>query len=118
MPNKIVDKDGTITISKEVIANIAGAATKECYGIVGMASQSFSEELFELIGSDSVSKGIRVTMKDNKIDIELYIVVSYGTKISAVAQNIMDNVRYKVEKLTGMDLDRVNVIVQGVKTID
>ncbi len=118
MPNKIISNNGTITISKEVIADIAGAATVECYGIVGMATQTLQDSLFQLIGSESPNKGIVVKTKDDKISIDLYILVSYGTKISVVAQNIIENVRYKVEKLTGVSIEKINVIVQGVRTID
>ncbi len=118
MPNKMKTKDGTITITKDVIADIAGAATTECYGIVGMASQKIQDGLFQLIGSESMNKGIIVRTKNERITIDLYILVSYGTKISVVAQNIIENVRYKVETLTGVKIEKINVIVQGVRTID
>jgi len=118
MPNKIVSQNGTITISKDVIADIARAATVECYGIVGMATQKFQDSLFQLIGTESVNKGIVVKTKNDSISIDLYILVSYGTKISVVAQNIIENVRYTVERLTGVNIEKINVIVQGVRTID
>ena len=118
MPNKINAENGMITISKDAIRDIAGAATVECYGIVGMAKQTLQDSLFQLIGTESPNKGISVKTKDEQITIDLYILVSYGTKISVVAQNIIENVRYKVEKLTGVNVEKVNVIVQGVRTID
>lgn len=118
MTNKIVVEDGTITITKDVIANIAGAAAVECYGIVGMASHKLQDGLFQLIGNESLNKGIIVRLKENRITIDMYIVVSYGTRISVVAQNIIENVRYQVERTTGIGIEKINVIVQGVKVID
>lgn len=118
MTNRIIAEDGVITISKDVIAHIAGAAAVECYGIVGMANRKLQDGLYQLIGNESLDKGIAVNIKENKIGIDMYIVVSYGTKISVVAQNIIENVRYQVEKATGIEIEKINVIVQGVKVID
>ncbi len=118
MPNIIVNEHGTISISKEAIVTIAGAAAVECYGIVGMASQKLQDGLFQLIGQETLHKGIVVRMKENHVVIDMYIVVSYGTRIGVVAQNIIDNVRYQVEKLSGVRIQKVNVIVHGVKVID
>ena len=118
MPNTTTNVLGTITISKEVIASIAGIAAAECYGIVGMANQNIQEGFFQLIGVDSVSKGIAVNLADNKVSIDIHIVVGYGTNINTVSNNIIENVRYRVEKLTGINIEKINIIVQGVALID
>jgi len=118
MPNIITNSYGKITISKESIAMIAGAAAVECYGIVGMASQKLQDGLFQLIGLETINRGIVVDVQKNKVSIDMYIVVSYGTRIAVVAQNVIDNVRYQVEQMTGLEIEKINVIVQGVKIID
>ncbi len=118
MPNTVVNANGTINISRDAIARIAGMAAVECYGIVGMASHKLQDGLFQLIGMDTINKGIVVKTKGNKVTIDMYIVVSYGTNISVIAQNIIDNVRYQVEKVSGIRIEKVNVIVQGVKVFD
>lgn len=116
--NVLQTQHGKIVISKEVIASIAGYAATECYGLVGMASQKLQEGLFELLGRENAKKGVRVTIADDKVTIDIYVVVVYGTKINEVAHNVMEKVRYTVEEMTGIPIERVNIIVQGVKVLD
>lgn len=118
MANTLQTKYGKITISKEVIAAIAGSVAVECYGLVGMASQKLQDGIFELLGREANKKGIKVNIIEEKISIDVYIVVGYGTKINEVAHNVMERVYYNVQKLTGIKIDKVNIIVQGVKVVD
>ncbi|MBO8167831.1 MAG: Asp23/Gls24 family envelope stress response protein [Thermoanaerobacteraceae bacterium] len=109
---------GKIFVSNAVIASIAGLAAMECYGVVGMASQRIKDGIVELLRGEALSKGVEVKNAENGIVIDVYIVVSYGTKISEVAHNIMDKVRYTVEQKLGIPVLAVNVTVQGVKVSD
>lgn len=118
LANTLQTKYGKITISKEVIAAIAGSVAVECYGLVGMASQKLQDGIFELLGREANKKGIKVNIIEEKISIDVYIVVGYGTKINEVAHNVMERVYYNVQKLTGIKIDKVNIIVQGVKVVD
>ncbi len=105
-----------LKFSKEVIATIAGAAALECYGLVGMQSRKqVRDGLSDLLGIENLVKGVEITQQNEQLFIELYIVVSYGTKIHQVAQNVMDKVKYSVEDLTGLQVGHVRVSVQGVK---
>lgn len=106
---------GQVEISSEVIATIAGAAAIECYGLLGMASRKLGEGIAELLGHDAISKGVDVNQKDGQLYIDLYIIVAYGVKISEVAHNVMEKVRYEVEKISGLPVAEVNVNVQGVR---
>lgn len=108
---------GQIDITKEVIAAIAGGAALDCYGIVGMASQKqIKDGISELLGKDNLSKGIIVRIEeDNSVNIDMYIIVSYGTKISEVAHNVQQTVKYHVDKMLGISVDSVNIFVQGVR---
>ncbi|MBA1333800.1 MAG: putative alkaline-shock protein [Firmicutes bacterium] len=116
MSAKIENEYGSITVSDEVLANIAGIATMECYGLVGMASKSSADGIVELLRREHLSKGVKVySEEDNYLVIDLYIVVEFGTRISTVAQNIIDKVKYTVETMTGMKVKKVNVNVQGVR---
>jgi uncharacterized alkaline shock family protein YloU len=116
MSARIDNEYGAITFSDEVLATIAGIATMECYGLVGMASKSSADGIVELLRREHLSKGVKVyTEDDNNLAIDLYIVVEFGTKISTVAQNIIDKVKYTVETMTGMKVKKVNVNVQGVR---
>ncbi|HHU32230.1 MAG TPA: Asp23/Gls24 family envelope stress response protein [Clostridia bacterium] len=118
LANTLQTKYGKITISKDVIAAVAGSAAVECYGLVGMASQKLQDGIFELLGREAIKKGIQVNIIEDKVSIDVYIVVGYGTKINEVAHNVMERVYYNVQKFTGIPLDRVNIIVQGVKVVD
>lgn len=111
----ITNEYGNINYSDEVLANIVGVSTMECYGVVGMASKNAKDGLWELIKGESLSKGVKIYNKNNKICIELYIIVQYGTKISVIANNIIQKVKYNVENYTNLKVASIVVNVQGVR---
>jgi len=111
-------KLGKIDISEEVIATIAGSAAIECYGLVGMASRKISDGVSGLLKRENLSKGVTVTFRDEQVVSDLNIIVGYCTKISEVASNVMDRVRYTVETMTGLKVAEVNVNVQGVRFLE
>ncbi len=116
MSQVVVNEHGKIIVSDEAIATIAGAAALESYGLVGMCSRSRLKDNFvELLGKENLSRGIEIKLNGDKIVIDLYIIVSWGTKISEVAQNVMETVKYAVENQVGLQVDKVNVNVQGVR---
>jgi len=115
MSIKVVNESGIITIDDQLIATIAGIAAMECYGIVGMASKNATEGFFELLKKDQLTKGIKVTTIDDKINIDLYTVLQYGVKVSVVAENIISKVKYSVETFIGVDVEKVNIFVQGIR---
>ena len=109
-------KDGHVTITNEVIATIAGGAAVECYGIVGMASKSqIRDGIAEILRKENYSRGIVVRQEDNSLHIDMYIIVSYGTKISEIAHNVQSKVKYTLDKTVGLAVDSVNIYVQGVR---
>lgn len=107
---------GKISISREVIAVVAGLAAMECYGLVGMASQKLQDGLAELLGRENLSKGVSVKIDENEVNIDLFIIVEYGINITMVANNVIDKVQYTVEKMTGIKPSKININVQGVRT--
>ncbi|MEG1500977.1 MAG: Asp23/Gls24 family envelope stress response protein, partial [Clostridiales bacterium] len=110
---------GKILISKEVIANLAGIAATECFGIVGMvSSRFFSDGIADLLGKESLSKGVEVYITPDNLLIKVNIVVGYGINLSVIANNVIENVRYTVERHTGLKVDHVDVNIQGVKVVD
>ena len=110
---------GIITIDPEVIAKYAGSVAVECFGIVGMAAVSMKDGLVRLLKKESLTKGIQVSVsEDNKITLNFHVIVSYGVSISAVTENLISNVKYKVEAFTGMFVDKINVYIEGVRVID
>ena len=109
---------GEITINTDVIATYAGSVAVECFGIVGMAAVNMKDGLVKLLGRDSLSRGINVQVKDNKISLDFHVIVAYGVSIRAVADNLIDNVKYKVEAFTGIEIEQINILVEGVRVID
>ena len=110
---------GSVQISKDVLATLAGAAAMDCYGLVGMASQSqLKDGITDLLGRENFRKGIQVHTDENDIAIDLYIVVGYGVKISEVASNVQSKVKYTLEQVTGLNVKEVNIFVQGVRLLD
>ena len=109
---------GVITIDPEVIAKYAGSVAVECFGIVGMAGVNVKDGLVKLLKMDSITRGIVVKMENNKLVLDFHVVVAYGVSIVAVADNLVSNVKYKVEEFTGIEVAKVNVFVEGVRAID
>ena len=107
---------GNITIDKEVIAQYAGTVATECFGIVGMGITV--KDVVKLLRKDNLSKGITVTINNNKLTLDFHVIVSYGVSIPAVSDNLIDNVKYKVEAFTGMEIEKINIFVEGVRVID
>lgn len=115
MTIKVENNLGTIYINNDVIANIAGAAAVECYGLVGMASRSATNGIVSLLKKENLAKGVKVTVVEEGIIIDLYVIIQFGTKISVVAQNIIDKVKYTVENQTGLKVTKVNLNIEGVR---
>lgn len=115
MSIKINTDFGYIEYGDEVLANIAGIATMECYGVVGMASKNATDGLWVLLKRENFSKGVKIISSGEELSIELYIIVEYGTKISVIADNIIEKVRYTVEASTNLKVSRVTVFVQGIR---
>ena len=109
---------GEIKISDEAIAVLAGGAVTESYGVVGMTSQKVIQDGFkELLKRDNYSKGVIVKTTPKGLIVDLYIVVSYGVRITEVVKEVQKRVKYTLEKALKMDVDSVNVYVQGVKVV-
>src|SRR5699024_2526675 len=108
--------DGLVTITNEVIATIAGGAAVECYGIVGMASKSqIRDGIAEILKKENYSRGVVVRQDDTHLHVDMYIIVSYGTKISEVAHNVQSQVKYTLQQILGLEIDSVNIYIQGVR---
>ena len=107
---------GVITISPDVFTNITGAAATNCYGVKGMAVRSKADGLVHLLRRrESMSKGVKVRFNDDDtVSIELHIIVDNGVNLTAVSRSIMSEVRYIVEKVTGVKVKSVDVCVDSM----
>ncbi len=112
-------KLGEIRVSKEAITNLTGGVVSECYGVVGMASQKMLKDgLAELLKKENYARGVVVKEDQDGLQLDLYIIVSYGVKISEVVVEIQKKVKYVLEKTIEVQVNSVNVYVQGVKVIE
>lgn len=118
MKGRMTTQLGDIVIDPEVIAQYAGSEAMECFGIVGMAAVSMKDGLVKLLKQESLTRGINVVVKDNKLSLDFHVIVSYGVSILAVSENLKSNVKYKVEEFTGLSVEKINIYVEGVRVID
>ncbi|MCI8598748.1 MAG: Asp23/Gls24 family envelope stress response protein [Lachnospiraceae bacterium] len=109
---------GAIMVDPEVIARYAGSVAVECFGIVGMAMVNMKDGIVKLLRGDNLTRGVNVRINDNKITLSFHVIVAYGVSISAVSDNLISNVKYKVEAFTGMTIEKINIFVEGVRVID
>jgi uncharacterized alkaline shock family protein YloU len=106
---------GRIEISPAAIATIASESVLECYGVVGMASKSLIGGLAHLLHPERARRGVDVHVTGDRIIVDLYVIVEYGTRVSEVAQGIMNRVSYRLEQALGIPVAEVNVHVQGLR---
>lgn len=105
---------GNIKISVDVVSTIAGIATMEVDGVAGMYG-SFAGGIAEMFGAKkNPAKGVKVDMNDVAATIDLYIVVDYGVRIPEISWEIQENVKNNVETMTGLDVQKVNIHIEGV----
>ncbi len=109
---------GNVAIGRDVIAQFAGAAAMECFGIVGMAGINVKDGIVKLLKLDDIRRGISVIVKNNKLVLNFHIIVAYGVNILSVSENLIDTIKYKVEEFSGIEVSKINIFVEGVKVID
>ena len=109
---------GNIYIDNEVIAQYAGTVAVECFGVVGMAGVNVKDGIVSLLKKDNITKGIAVSLKNNKLILDFHIIVANGVSIKTVCDNLVETVRYKVEEYTGLTVKNIHIHVEGVRVID
>jgi len=109
------NQNGKVYISREAVETIAGLAAVDCYGLVGMAPRKLTSGITDVLGRDSIRKGVEVAATDGGLVVDVFVVVGYGTKISEVALNVMQKIRYVMQEIAGLQVARVNVNVQSVR---
>lgn len=105
---------GSIHVSPRAIASIAYHAALQSYGVVGLASKNLVNNLAHTLVKDPM-KGVDVHYDGEKINIDLYVIIEYGTRIKSVAASVGNTVRYQVEKALGLPVNEINVHVRGLR---
>ncbi|MFW5780466.1 MAG: Asp23/Gls24 family envelope stress response protein [Bacillota bacterium] len=106
---------GDITISDEAVAIIANRVASECYGVAEMVSRRLSDSILSIFNKESATKGVKLVTVDNRIFIDLYVLLMADINQEAVVESLKSTVKYHVEQFTGMRVKAVNVHVLGVK---
>lgn len=112
MPNTTV---GSVNIANDVLADLAGYACLESYGVVGMASPSLRDGVAQLLPAAKLRKGVKVAATDSGIAVDLYVVIEFGTNLTEVSHNLANRVRYVMTNMADVKVASVDVHVQGVK---
>lgn len=111
--NENSDKFGTVKITNDVVAIIAGVAATEVKGVVGMGG-GITGGLSEMLGMKNLSKGVKVEVTGNNASIEMQIVIEYGYKLAEVGKEVQENVKASVENMTGLNITEININIQGI----
>jgi uncharacterized alkaline shock family protein YloU len=106
---------GRIEVFPSAVAAIAGHAATRCYGITGMAGRGLRDGFAELLRRENVDKGVDVVQSEEGLLIGVYVIVQYGIRISEVAHNLQETVKFEVERSVSVPVLKVNVNVQGVR---
>ncbi len=106
---------GEIQIANDVIADLAGYAALECYGIVAMASPTLRDGVAQLLAREKLRKGVQITSDGDSVTVDLYVVAEYGTNLAEVAHNMSERVSYVLTSNAEIDVNAVNVHIQGIK---
>ena len=112
---KIENDRGTIEITGDVFTAVAGWAASGCFGVKGMAVRTVADGIVHLLKLEAVGRGVKIkTLPDNSVSIELHIIVEHGVNINAVCRSIISEVRYVVNKYTGVPVSDVTVFVDSI----
>ncbi len=105
---------GGIQISPTAVATIAYHATLESYGVVGLAPKNLADGIVHSITREPM-RGVSVRYNGEDIDIEVNVIIEYGTRITSVAESVANTVRFHVEKALGLRVNSVSVHVAGLR---
>lgn len=113
-----MNKDCELTMNNsiECIKEVVSITTRECFGVVGIAKKNTTDDIVDLFKKENYNKGVRVKFnEDGKLIIDLYIIIAFGVKAAVVAENLMDSIKYNVEKQSDYKVKKINVYVQSVR---
>ncbi len=106
---------GDIRIANDVLADLAGFAALECYGIVGMANPSLRDGVAQALSRDRLRKGVTVKSEGDSVRVDLHVIVEHGTNITQVSRNLANRVKYVLTHMADVEVQDVEVHVLGIK---
>mgnify|MGYP002537833853 CR=1 FL=1 len=113
---RLQTEKGEVSISDAALSNITGAAATSCFGVKGMTIRSVSDGIAHLLRRENMSRGVRITeAEDGGVNIDLHLAVEHGVNIATICRSIISEVRYNVEKMTGVDVKNVDIYVDAIR---
>ncbi len=106
---------GRVEVADSAIISVIHEAVLSCYGIVDLGPRSLGSAIVRRLGIGNDQHGIGIEHREGNLLIELSVVVEYGTPIFTVAQNVMQTVKFQVENILGMNVERIDVNVDGLR---
>lgn len=105
---------GEVQIADEVVAIIAGIAATEVEGVAAMAG-NIQKEFVSKLGMKVLSKGVRISVEEGSVSVDLSIILDYGYSIPEVTRDVQEKVKNAIETMTGLSVADVNIRVADVK---
>lgn len=115
MPFEFSTGKGNVRVSYEAISTVIGVAVTETYGVVGMTSQNLKDGIKEILKKENYQKGIEIEENNGTLEINIHIIVQYGTRISEIAANVQEKAKYELEQTLGVVVSGVHIFVEDVK---
>lgn len=115
MPAYIYNQFGDVIISDHVIADIVSQSVMSSYGVVGLAFKNVTDGILTLLNKQNMARGVKILMGEKGLLIDLHVVLEYGVSMMVISNNIIENVTYNVESMTGIPVEKINVFIQGIR---
>lgn len=112
MSNEIA---GSLIVSEDVIADVAGHAALQCYGVVGMSAPNAVDGLVKLLPQSRLRRGVVVSTDEDGTLVSLYVILEHGVNINTVSTNLVDQVTFALKEFVVAPLKGVEIHVQGIK---
>lgn len=107
---------GTLQVSNDVIAELAGYAAMSCYGVVGMSAWHKTNSLEALLSIGQVRQGVEVITEQDDVQLTLHVIIDSGVNMRSVSENLKSSVEFMLNTLAEIDNPTINVVIEGVKT--
>lgn len=115
MQGKTQNTEGKIFVSSKAIAKVACYYSLDCYGVESLVPSGFKQRIKNFFTNNNFTNGIKVSTENNRITVDVFVILKFGLSIPAVKKNIKDTIKYNVEDFTGMIVDNVIVHVKGIR---
>ena len=106
---------GKLHVANDVLADMVGHAALQCYGVVGMVAPNAADGILKILPESRLRRGITIDTTDTGVHVDLYIVIEYGTNITAVSQNLVEAVSFVLKEQARVQVDAIEVHVQDVR---